>query len=209
MPNAMALLHPRSALSVGLACVLLDAAPLDRGVARQPRGAAWAVLRAGDRAELDVACTGHWEPVTILKVEAVEGRTERDYYVRRAKGDEWSFRAPGIVAPCGRAAGGITSDRAALPAPPLGVYSCNYRGQAQPVFDFALLNGSTYRNFDGARGTYRYDARARQLLFLTGPMRGARAQQEAARRFQFLGEDGLGTGNHCPHNPARDPNGRW
>ena len=37
----------------------------------------------------------------------------------------------------------------------------------------------------------------------------ARAQQEAARHFQFLNEEGLGTGNHCAHNAAKDPNGRW
>ena len=70
-------------------------------------------------------------------------------------------------------------------------------------------NGSTYRNFDGARGAYRIEARTRQLVFLTGPMQGARAQQEAAKHFHYLNDDGLGTGNHCAHNPARDPNGRW
>ncbi len=176
---------------------------------RQPQGAAWATFRVGDRVELDVVCSGAWVPATILKIEPVEGRTERDYHIRRADGSEWSFRAPGIVAPCGRAAGGIARDRAALPAPLPGVYVCNYRGQWQPVFDFALLNGSTYRNFDGARGTYRLDARTRQLVFVTGPMQGARAQQEAAKHFQFLNDDGHGTGNHCAHNPAKDPNGRW
>jgi hypothetical protein len=76
------------------------------------------------------------------------------------------------------------------------------------VFDFALLSASLYRDADGARGTYRYDAHTRQLLFLTGPKRGSRAQQESARTFQFLGDDGLGTGNYCPHDPARDPNAR-
>jgi hypothetical protein len=190
--------------------MLLGAGPFDRGAGHQPQGAVWATFRTGDRVELDVVCSGAWVPATILKIEPVEGRPEqRDYYIRRADGSEWSFRAPGIVAPCGRAAGGIARDRAALPAPLLGVYVCNYRGQWQPVFDFALLTGSTYRNYDGARGTYRLDARTRQLVFATGPMQGARAQQEAARHFQFLNDDGHGTGNHCAHNAAKDPNGRW
>jgi hypothetical protein len=191
------------------AAVIALLGPAATAWSRQPQGAAWAGFKAGDRVELDVVCSGAWVSATILKIEPVEGRTERDYTIRRADGSEWSFRAPGIVAPCGRAAGGIARDRAALPAPPLGVYVCNYRGQWQPVFDFALLNGSAYRNYDGARGTYRLDARTRQVVFVTGPMQGARAQQEAAKHFQFLNEDGHGTGNHCAHNPAKDPNGRW
>ncbi len=199
-------------VSVGLRHAALAAllGPAAIAWSRQPQGAVWAGFKPGDRVELDVVCSGAWVPATILKIEPVEGRPEqRDYSIRRADGSEWTFRAPSIVAPCGRAAGGIARDRAALPAPPLGAYACNYRGQIQPVFDFALLNGSTYRDFDGKRGTYRLDARTRQLMFVTGPMQGARAQQEAAKHFQFLNDEGHGTGNHCAHNSARDPNGRW
>ena len=60
---------------------------------------------------------------------------------------------------------------------------------------------------DGARGTYRYDAAARQLLFLTGPKKGSRAQQESDVTFQILDAKGNPTGNYCPHNPGRNPNG--
>ena len=94
-----------------------------------------------------------------------------------------------------------------MPAPKLGVYTCNYRGQVVSVFDFALLNASAYRDYDGARGAYRYDVATRQLLFLSGPKRGTRAQQVSAVTFQILDAGGLPTGNYCPHNPARNANG--
>lgn len=151
-------------------------------------------------------CTGNWRPVTVIKVEA-DGPRDRRFTIKRADGTEWTFTAPGRVAPCGRAAGGLARDRAVLPAPKLGVYSCNYRGQVAPVFDFALLSGSAYRDYDGARGTYRFDAAVRQLHFLSGPKKGTRAQQESAVTFQILDAKGNPTGNYCPHNPGRNPNG--
>jgi hypothetical protein len=45
-------------------------------------------------------------------------------------------------------------------------------------------------------------------VFVTGPMRGRRAQQISATAVQVLREDGSATGNVCAHNPARDPNAR-
>ena len=172
-------------------------------------GGEWAQFSPGAKVELDVVCLGSWKPVTLLKADAdPSGRPGfKSYTIRRQDGSEWTFVAPGRVAPCGRAAGGIARDRAALPAPQLGVYNCNYQGQVVPVFDFALLSRSVYRDYDGARGNYRYDTSTRQLAFLTGPKSGTRAQQVSAKTFQFL-SNGLPTGNYCPHNPSRDPNGR-
>lgn len=171
----------------------------------QARGESWGEFKAGDRAELDVACTGHWEPVVVTRVEPVPGRTDRDYTVRRADGTEWSFRAPGIVAPCGRAVGSLARERGALPALPTGVYGCVYRGQVVPAMEFALLTGSAYRDRDGGRGTYQADPRTRVLAFVTGPMPGMRAQQTTATAVHMLREDGTGSGNVCAHNPKRDP----
>lgn len=185
--------------AVVMACIY--AAP---GVA-QVRGGNWAQFKAGDRAELDVACSGHWEQITITKIEPVAGRSDRDYTVRRADGSDWSFRAPGIVAPCGRAVGGVARERAALPAPPTGVYGCLYRGQVVPAMDFALLTASTYRDRDGHEGSYKIDAGTRMLTFTSGPMRGMRAQQTSATAVHVLRDDGQGSGNVCAHNPKRDP----
>ena len=93
-------------------------------------------------------------------------------------------------------------------SPLLGVYNCNYHGTVAPAFDFALFNASDYRDYDGKRGTYRFDAESRRILFLTGPMAGSVARQVTARTFQFLDAHGAPTGNYCPFNESRDPNGK-
>jgi hypothetical protein len=196
----MRYLHP-SRMAVA-AVALLFATP----AWAQARGESWRSMKAGDRAELDVACSGHWEPVTITRVDPVEERSDLDYTVRRADGNTWSFRAPGIVAPCGRAAGGTARERAAFAALPTGVYGCTYRGQPVPAMEFALLSASVYRDRDGGRGTYRVDPRTRVLEFVTGPMRGARAQQITPRAVHVLNSAGVTTGNVCAHNPSRNPN---
>lgn len=200
----MLYLHPTPypVLLAGLVLGFLAAAP----ASGQVRGETWSGFKAGDRAELDVACSGHWEPVAITKIEPVEGRTDLDYTVRRADGTEWSFRAPGIVAPCGRAVGGLARERATLPVLPTGVYGCVYRSQVAPAMDFALLSASTYRDRNGGRGAYRVDPQTRVLEFLTGPMRSVRAQQTMATAVHILTEDGTGSGNVCAYNPRRNPN---
>lgn len=173
-------------------------------------GENWKKYKIGDRVEVDTVCSGSWWPATIIRlgVDKNIGPKNLNYTVKRDDGSEWSFIAPSYVAPCVRDPGGIAKERAQLPAPKLGVYNCNYRGQVVPVFDFALLDGDTYRDYDGKRGKYRYDTQKKQLIFLTGPKKDSRAQQETAKTFQFLDDKGLTTGNYCPINPGRDPNGK-
>ena len=91
--------------------------------------------------------------------------------------------------------------------PALGTYNCNYRGQVAPVFDFALLSGSIYRDYDGNRGTYTFDGATKRILFVTGPMKGRSVHQISAVTFQVLDDNGGPTGNYCPHS-IRDPNGK-
>jgi|GEM_PF-2196697 len=170
-------------------------------------GEDWKLYKVGDKVEVDTVCSGSWWPATITVVEA-NGPKHKKYTVKRTDGSEWSFNAPGYVAPCVRSAGGIAKERAQFPAPKLGVYNCNYRGQVTPVFDFALLDKDTYRDYDGKRGAYKYDSTKKQLLFVSGPKKGSVFQQMTALSFQFLDEKGEGTGNHCPLNPNRDPNGK-
>jgi hypothetical protein len=173
-------------------------------------GEEWARYKASDRIEVSPACSDSWWPATILRVEAdaVNGAKYRKYTVKRDDGHEWSFSAPGYVAPCVRAIGTLAKERALLPAPLLGTYNCNYRGQIAPGSDFALLDGTTYRDYDGNQGSYRFDTGAKVLVFVTGPKKGYRAQQETAKTFQILDLDGSATGNFCPHNPGRDPRGK-
>lgn len=186
-----------------LVCAMCTAVVMTGAQAESPRGASWAGFQAGDRVELDVACSGHWEPVTIVKSEPIEGRTDRAYTVLRQAGDEWSFRAPGIVAPCARGSGELARERAALGALPIGVYGCMYRGQVVPALEFALLTATTYRDYDGGQGTYRSDPITRVLEFTSGPMRGTLAQQNSATTVRVL-DKGIETANVCAHNPARD-----
>ncbi len=197
-----------SAFVLPASVALAGAAPRASAQGGQNVGAGWAQYHVGDHVELDEVCSGHWTPATLVKI-APAGGYGRDvlYTVHRQDGSDWTFVIPARYPPCVRAVGGIARDRAALPAPRLGVYNCNYQGTVAPAFDFALLSGSTYRDYDGARGTYRYDAQTRQLLFLTGPKRGSRAQQMGATVFEFLGSDGAETGDYCPFNPARNANG--
>jgi hypothetical protein len=168
-----------------------------------PRGAGWAAFHVGDSMELDVVCSGDWEPVTLLRIGQSAGRTDHDYTVRRRGGDEWTVRAPGIVAPCVR--GGSAVPRTTVGALPMGVYGCMYRGQVVPAMEFALLTDSTYRDHDGGRGTWRSDPSTAILEFLTGPLSGVRARQTSATVVRIM-DKGLETANVCAHNPARNPN---
>ncbi|MCU1285870.1 MAG: hypothetical protein JWO13_2220 [Acidobacteriales bacterium] len=170
----------------------------------------WSGFQQGSRIEVNQACSGPWFPATITKVEEDKnkGPKFKRYTVKTDDGHEWSFSAPNIVAPCVRAIGGSSKERAQLPAPALGVYNCNYRGQVVPVFDFGLIDASTYRDYDGNRGTYRFDSSAKEIVFLTGVRKGSRARQETAKTFQILNKDGSGTGNYCPINPSRNINGK-
>jgi hypothetical protein len=91
--------------------------------------------------------------------------------------------------------------------PSLGTYSCKYRGLVAPAFDFALLSGTIYRDYDGNRGTYTFDGATRRILFVTGPMKGATARQVSPVTFNFLDASGAPTGNYCPHT-THDPNAK-
>ncbi len=178
-------------------------------------GEEWARYRVGDHVEVSPICSDSWWPATIQKIEATKDPKSKTYTIKRddggdasSTGRELSFVAPGYVAPCVRAAGAGDAARALLPAPMPGVYECNYRGQIAFGSTFALLDKGLYRDYDGNRGRYRYDTKLKVIVFETGPKVGYRARQESAKTFQILDVDGSPTGNYCPHNPARDPNGK-
>jgi hypothetical protein len=63
----------------------------------------WSAFNVGDRVELDSACTGNWHRVTIESVGSDPYSTKaRKFTIKREDGSDWTFSAPGIVAPCMR-----------------------------------------------------------------------------------------------------------
>lgn len=197
-----------AAVSLRAAAGVVAAATCAAPLAAQPRGTGWAGMRPGQPAEMDVVCSGTWEPVTVVSVAPAEGRPATDYVVRRPDGSEVRFRVPDMYPPCGRPAGAAARERAAFPAPAAGVYQCQSPRGPEPVFDFALLDGRTYRDRDGGRGAYRLDPSTGDLVFATGPLGGRRVQRLSAATFRVLRSDGAQTGVTCPRNAARDPNAR-
>ncbi len=177
-------------------------------------GEDWQRYKVGDRVEISTGCSASWWPATIQKIEP-KGPKYKNYTIKRDDGGDASiagpvltFVAPDFVAPCVRDSGGSAQERAHLPNPLLGVYTCNYRGQIAAGSTFALLDGTVYRDYNGSRGTYSYDPAAKEIVFVTGPKLGYRARQESATTVQILDLKGSPTGNYCPHNPNADPNGK-
>ena len=64
----------------------------------------WSAFGVGDRVELDSACTGNWHRVTIASIGSDPYSVKaRKFTIKREDGSDWTFGAPGIVAPCMRA----------------------------------------------------------------------------------------------------------
>lgn len=63
----------------------------------------WAGFNTGDRVELDPMCTGNWHRVTVESIGSDPySATARRFTIKREDGSDWTFSAPGIVAPCMR-----------------------------------------------------------------------------------------------------------
>jgi hypothetical protein len=98
------------------------------------------------------------------------------------------------------------------PPPPVGVYACHgQRGLAFPMM-FGLLDDSTYANYDGATGRYRYDLSSGLLTMLDGPMAGVKYQRVGAPTvnpgFRMLDDKGQLTAYICPKDGNKDPRKR-
>jgi hypothetical protein len=74
---------------------------------------------------------------------------------------------------------------------------------------FGIVNGSTYRNFDGKRGSYSYDASTGVLRMTSGPSKGMMYRRESEGNFRVLDEKGNRTGGNCPYAPGLKIDGRW
>lgn len=125
-----------------------------------------------------------------------------------------------LSAPAARAADG----------PPVGVYSCydsrmgvNVPGCVRtsmgctglvitpmPVVMFGLIDGSTYSDYDGHHGHYRYDAAAGLITMTDGSREGWRYRKSADWSFRLIDNN---TGKElytCPLEKTKNPNrGPW
>lgn len=109
--------------------------------------------------------------------------------------------------PSASSAGAATAKGGAM----VGVYTCNTPGIGVDVAaTFGVVNGSTYRNYDGKSGSYRFDA-ANSVLYLTsGSSKGLTYKQTSSKTYRLLHANGQMTGTNCVFNPTKDPNGsRW
>lgn len=93
---------------------------------------------------------------------------------------------------------------------PGSVYRCTLPGIGMFTGAyFGIVDGSTYRNFDGKRGSYTFDQRTGVLRLVSGSSKGLSYQRESGGNFRVLDERGKITGGNCALNKALSINGRW
>jgi hypothetical protein len=143
-----------------------------------------------------------------MNVTAQGGAAEkgRCKFLTEWNGDLWWAMGSDVVP----AAGG---KKAAAPPAKLEngqVYRCTLPGIG--LFHgayFGIVNGSTYRNFDGKRGSYSYDASTGVLRMTSGPSKGMVYRRESGGNFRVLDEKGNNTGGNCPFASGLKIDGKW
>lgn len=109
-------------------------------------------------------------------------------------------------------------------APPAGVYACysvrsvpNAPGcvrtamgcfgmkiEVAPTVMFGLIDGTTYSDYDGKRGHYKYDAQSGRLTMIDGSRQGWSYKRVASWSFRMLDPQGKETAYTCPLDPKKD-----
>lgn len=90
------------------------------------------------------------------------------------------------------------------------VYECTLPGVGMfTAAYFGIVDGSTYRDFDGRRGRYAFDASTGVLHLVSGSSAGLRYKRMPEGNFRVLGRNGDITGGNCVHNNAKRIDGRW
>jgi hypothetical protein len=173
------------------------------------RGDEWSQFGAGQHIEVDQGCTGTFTPGTIVKTADEPSQatpSRKRYTVKLDSGNEWSFTAPNLVAPCVRAPGGSVREYAALGPLPLqpGVYECVDQSNVRNPMMFGLINGATYMSSGGKRGRYSYETRTGILSLDPGAM-PARYQRTSVTIFRPLLANGTLGGFTCSLNPVKNP----
>jgi hypothetical protein len=90
------------------------------------------------------------------------------------------------------------------------VYTCTLPGIG--LFTgafFGIVDGTTYRNFDGKTGGYSFDASTGVLRLTSGSSKGMAYKRMPQGNFRVLDEkDGI-TGGNCVHAAAKRIDGKW
>lgn len=90
------------------------------------------------------------------------------------------------------------------------VYTCTLPGVG--LFTggyFGIVNGSTYRNFDGKTGRYSFDASTGVLRMTSGSSKGLAYKQMPQGNFRVLDENDKITGGNCVHATQKRIDGNW
>lgn len=90
------------------------------------------------------------------------------------------------------------------------VYTCTLPGIG--LFTgayFCVVDGSTYRNFDGKTGRYSFDPATGVLRMTSGPSKGMSYRRMSDSNFRVLDEKGALTGGNCVYVSAKRIDGRW
>lgn len=120
-------------------------------------------------------------------------------------GDDVRPRAAVKTGPAPVAGGGGTG-----PLAPGSVYRCTLPGIGMFTGAyFGIVDSKTYRNFDGKRGNYSYDAATGTLRLISGPSQGLAYRRQSAGNFRVLDDKGAITGGNCALNTALKIDGRW
>ena len=90
------------------------------------------------------------------------------------------------------------------------VYTCTLPGVGMFTGAyFGIVDASTYRDFDGRRGQYEFDAGTGILRLTTGSSAGLAYKRQSPGYFRVLDDNGAITGGSCVLNTAKSIDGRW
>ncbi|MBK7686496.1 MAG: hypothetical protein IPJ25_11210 [Rhodocyclaceae bacterium] len=74
---------------------------------------------------------------------------------------------------------------------------------------FGIVDASTYRNFDGKRGSYSYDSKTGVLRLTSGFSKGLAYQRQSEKNFRVLDDKDKITAGNCVWNPVSTIDGKW
>ncbi|MGB4117881.1 MAG: hypothetical protein WBK51_15180 [Polaromonas sp.] len=74
---------------------------------------------------------------------------------------------------------------------------------------FGIVDGSSYRNFDGKTGRYSFDASTGVLRMTSGSSKGMAYKLMPQGNFRVLGEKDKITGGNCVHATQKRIDGKW
>jgi hypothetical protein len=90
------------------------------------------------------------------------------------------------------------------------VYTCTLPGIGMFTGAyFGIVDGTTYRNFDGKTGRYQFDASTGVLRMTSGSSKGLAYKRMADNYFRVLDDKGNITGGSCSLATGKRIDGRW